>query len=430
MQIKLKNIGMLKEAELSLNSLTVIAGENDNGKSTIGKIVFCIIKAINRYKEDLQESKEHKLNEKFNNLFFFIRNLLVHNPILKNTDDIYFLIEDESDIDEKLLNLDRLIVLFKSNDEIDEKTIQKIEKTLEEIYTIKNEPENINKYIESALNKVFISEFDSSILLSGEEEGEITLLENKLELIKIKVTKENKIFLLSDIEPIQIKDATFIETPLILNNHDLLIRSQSGLNLNKRNIERLGIPYTTLHTKDLFDKLKKISFSLFFDDDFEENILKEIQQIIDGNIIYDNQKRDFIYSKGQKSISIKNTASGIKSFGILQLLLLNGVLNKNSILIIDEPENHLHPIWQLKYAKLLVTFAKNGITTLIASHSPYMIEALKRYTDLEKLEDSTNFYLAENSVILPKDRLSDIFRTLEEPFEIFRKMDEEILKDE
>ena len=430
MQIKLKNIGMLKEAELSLNSLTLIAGENDNGKSTVGKVVFCIIKAINRYKEDLQESKEHKLNEKFNNLFFFIRNLLVHNPILKNTDDIYFLIEDESDIDEKLLNLDRLIALFKNNTQIDEKTIQKIEKTLEEIYTIRNEPENINKYIESALNKVFISEFDSSILLDGEEEGEITLLENKLELIKIKVTKENKIFLLSDIEPIQIKDATFIESPLILNNHDLLIKSQSGLNLNKRNIERLGIPYTTLHTKDLFDKLKKISFSLFFDDDFEENILREIQQIIDGNIIYDNQKRDFIYSKGQKNISIKNTASGIKSFGILQLLLLNGVLNKNSILILDEPENHLHPIWQLKYAKLLVTFAKNGITTLIASHSPYMIEALKRYSDIEDLSEVTNFYLAEDSIILPKDRLSDIFRTLEEPFEIFRKMDEEILKDE
>ena len=430
MQIKLKNIGMLKEAELSLNSLTLIAGENDNGKSTVGKVVFCIIKAINRYKEDLQESKEHKLNEKFNNLFFFIRNLLVHNPILKNTDDIYFLIEDESDIDEKLLNLNKLIALFKNNTQIDEKTIQKIEKTLEEIYTIRNEPENINKYIESALNKVFISEFDSSILLYGEEEGEITLLENKLELIKIKVTRENKIFLLSDIEPIQIKDATFIESPLILNNHDLLIKSQSGLNINKRNIERLGIPYTTLHTKDLFDKLKKISFSLFFDDDFEENILREIQQIIDGNIIYDNQKRDFIYSKGQKNISIKNTASGIKSFGILQLLLLNGVLNKNSILILDEPENHLHPIWQLKYAKLLVIFAKNGITTLIASRSPYMIEALKRYSDIEDLGEVTNFYLAENSIILPKDRLSDIFRTLEEPFEIFRKMDEEILKDE
>ncbi|WP_418187353.1 AAA family ATPase [Aliarcobacter lanthieri] len=430
MHIKLKNIGMLKEAELSLDSLTLIAGENDNGKSTIGKVVFCIIKAINRYKEDLEESKEDKLKEKFYELFFFIRNILAHSPILKNIDEIYFLIEDESNIEEKLLKLNDFVLQLKQNNDIDEKAIQKIEKILQEIYTIQEEPENIKKYIESALNKVFLSEFDSSILLDGEIDGEIVLFEGRLELIKIKVNKDNKISLLNDIEPIQIKDATFIESPLILNNHDLLIKSQSGLNLNKRNIERLGVPYTTLHTKDLFDKLKKISFSLFLDDEFEETILKEIQGTIEGSIIYDNQKKDFVYNKDEKTISIKNTASGIKSFGIIQLLLLNGVLNRNSILILDEPENHLHPKWQLKYAKILVVLAKNGITTLVTSHSPYMIEALKRYSDLEKLEDNTNFYLAENSIIEPKNRLEDIFRTLEEPFFEFRKMDEEFLKDE
>lgn len=145
-------------------------------------------------------------------------------------------------------------------------------------------------------------------------------MENSLELINIRISKDNKLSLIKDVEPIQLKDATFIETPLILNNHDLLIRSQSGLSLNKRSIERLGIPYTTLHTKDLFDKLKKISFSIFLNDEFEDTILKEIQKIIDGNIVYDNKQRDFIYSKNEKAISIKNTASGIKSFGILQLL--------------------------------------------------------------------------------------------------------------
>lgn len=130
---------------------------------------------------------------------------------------------------------------------------------------------------------------------------------------------------------------------------------------------------------------------------------EEIQKIIDGNIVYDNKQRDFIYSKNEKAISIKNTASGIKSFGILQLLLENDILNQNSILIIDEPENHLHPKWQLKYAKVLVTLAKNGVKILIASHSPYMIEAIKRYSDLENLEESTNFYLAENSIIESRD---------------------------
>lgn len=255
-------------------------------------------------------------------------------------------------------------------------------------------------------------------------------MENSLELINIRISKDNKLSLIKDVEPIQLKDATFIETPLILNNHDLLIRSQSGLSLNKRSIERLGIPYTTLHTKDLFDKLKKISFSIFLNDEFEDTILKEIQKIIDGNIVYDNKQRDFIYSKNEKAISIKNTASGIKSFGILQLLLENDILNQNSILIIDEPENHLHPKWQLKYAKVLVTLAKNGVKILIASHSPYMIEAIKRYSDSENLEENTNFYLAENSIIEPRNRLEDIFKTLEEPFEIFRQMDMEILLDE
>ena len=428
MQIKLRNIGMLEKAELNLNSLTLIAGENDNGKSTIGKVIFCIIKAINKYKDELQESKEHKLKERLENLFFFTRNILTHNPVLKNTEDIYFLILDEYTLEEKLLKLEELILTVR--DKSDLKDIEKIEKVLKEIYIIKDEPEDDKKYIESALNKAFFSEFDSSILLNGKEDGQITLLENSLELINIRISKDNKLSLIEDVEPIQLKDATFIETPLILNNHDLLIRSQSGLSLNKRNIERLGFPYTTLHTKDLFDKLKKISFSIFLNDEFEDTILKGIQKIIDGNIVYDNKQRDFIYSKNEKAISIKNTASGIKSFGILQLLLENDILNQNSILIIDEPENHLHPKWQLKYAKVLVTLAKNGVKILIASHSPYMIEAIKRYSDLENLEESRNFYLAENSIIESRDRLEDIFKTLEEPFEIFRQMDMEILVDE
>ena len=428
MQIKLRNIGMLEKAELNLNSLTLIAGENDNGKSTIGKVIFCIIKAINKYKDELQESKEHKLKERLENLFFFTRNILTHNPVLKNTEDIYFLILDEYTLEEKLLKLEELILTVR--DKSDLKDIEKIEKVLKEIYIIKDEPGDDKKNIERALNKAFFSEFDSSILFNGKEDGQITLLENSLELINIRISKDNKLSLIEDVEPIQLKDATFIETPLILNNHDLLIRSQSGLSLNKRNIERLGFPYTTLHTKDLFDKLKKISFSIFLNDEFEDTILKEIQKIIDGNIVYDNKQRDFIYSKNEKAISIKNTASGIKSFGILQLLLENDILNQNSILIIDEPENHLHPKWQLKYAKVLVTLAKNGVKILIASHSPYMIEAIKRYSDLENLEESTNFYLAENSIIESRDRLEDIFKTLEEPFEIFRQMDMEILVDE
>lgn len=432
MKIILKNIGMLEKAELTLDCLTVIAGENDNGKSTIGKIVFCIIKAINRYKEDLQESKEYKINEKLNAIFFLLRRLLVDRESrnLFESQNLHFLLEIDISIEDKLTQLNNIVRDIHINGAMNSISLEKLERSIEEIHSIIREPENIQKSVENALNKVFLSEFDSSILLNGKEEGFISLYENTLKLIDIKVTKDNKIHLQDKIEPIEIKDATFIESPLVLNNHDLLIRSQTGLNLNRRNIEKLGVPYTTFHTKDLFDKLKKLSFNIFFDDDFEDIFRKKIYDIVGGEITYDNEKKDFIYKKDNNVISIKNTASGIKSFGIIQLLILSGVINPNSLLILDEPENHLHPKWQLKFAKILAELAKYNIYILVTSHSPYMIEALKRYSENDELKDKTNFYLAENKVIDNKDRLADIFSILSEPFEIFRKMDEGLLRDE
>lgn len=75
MKLILKNIGLLKDAELELSRLSLIAGENDNGKSTVGKVIFCLVKAINRYREDLEESKEYRIEEEFRNVFFFLRTL-------------------------------------------------------------------------------------------------------------------------------------------------------------------------------------------------------------------------------------------------------------------------------------------------------------------------------------------------------------------
>ena len=37
MRIKISNIGKIKEADVTINGITVIAGENNTGKSTVGK---------------------------------------------------------------------------------------------------------------------------------------------------------------------------------------------------------------------------------------------------------------------------------------------------------------------------------------------------------------------------------------------------------
>ena len=99
-------------------------------------------------------------------------------------------------------------------------------------------------------------------------------------------------------------------------------------------------------------------------------------------------------------------------------------------MVFDEPENHLHPKWQLKLAEILIDLAEQGVYILVSSHSPYMIEALKRYSDLAGLEKESRFYLAKENSIKNEDKLDEIFQVLSEPFEVFRNMDREIFKDE
>lgn len=47
MKLKLRNILKVASADIELGGLTVITGENDSGKSTVGKILFSTLKAAN-----------------------------------------------------------------------------------------------------------------------------------------------------------------------------------------------------------------------------------------------------------------------------------------------------------------------------------------------------------------------------------------------
>ncbi|VVM17606.1 hypothetical protein BSPWISOXPB_2973, partial [uncultured Gammaproteobacteria bacterium] len=67
--------------------------------------------------------------------------------------------------------------------------------------------------------------------------------------------------------------------------------------------------------------------------------------------------------------------------------------------MLDEPEVHLHPNWQLKYAEIITLLVKNNINILVTTHSPYMIEALERYAEKYDIKDKTNFYLAKDGMI-------------------------------
>lgn len=151
----------------------------------------------------------------------------------------------------------------------------------------------------------------------------------------------------------------------------------------------------------------------------------EIEDII-GGTFEENSIGDYRFYKNNIPVELVNTAMGIKLFGILQVLHNNNHLQEGQILILDEPEVHLHPKWQLKMAEVIVNLVKNGVKIVVNSHSPYMIDALKYYADEYKINN--NFYLAHknedetSSMIDVTMDISPIFEALTEPLRELRKM--------
>lgn len=55
MKLKISNFAKIEEADIKIDGITVICGDNDTGKSTIGKILFSIFNHDNFKKLILEE---------------------------------------------------------------------------------------------------------------------------------------------------------------------------------------------------------------------------------------------------------------------------------------------------------------------------------------------------------------------------------------
>jgi len=343
MTLELKNIGMIKEASVKIDGLTVIAGENDTGKSTVGKALFLIYSSM---------SLE-----------------AVSNIELFGTEDIH--------------NLGR-------------KNIH---------------GEQIKKNIFSKQS------FNSSSLMRIVHDK--NFFEYSDEFIHDTLYKKD----------IKIANIAFIETPIVWNLQKLF-RNQTDIESQFKLLsgESLDIPYPFL-MKDLYFKLGN---GRKYTENWTKKYQKDIASIINGEFKKD-EDGIFRFYRENKKIDLIDVATGIKYFGILQTLLNANRLNSYTLLILDEPEVHLHPKWQLEMAKIIVELVKNSVKVVVNSHSPYMIEALKRYSEVAEIEEKTNFYLAENGYIKQIENsnsltLEQIFEKLSEPFDVFDKMDSERLQ--
>ena len=57
MIFEVKNIGKIRHADVKLDGITVIAGENNTGKSTIGKMLFCVFNSFYMKENEIRHQR-------------------------------------------------------------------------------------------------------------------------------------------------------------------------------------------------------------------------------------------------------------------------------------------------------------------------------------------------------------------------------------
>ena len=64
MKLKIKNFAKIKEADVVIDGITVIAGENNTGKSTVGKILFSLFNSLSNVDEKVFEERLKEIGRK------------------------------------------------------------------------------------------------------------------------------------------------------------------------------------------------------------------------------------------------------------------------------------------------------------------------------------------------------------------------------
>lgn len=426
MNITIKNIGLIKEADINLSDLCVIAGENDNGKSTVGKLMFAIIKSISKYEDELEESRKHNLMKAVENVYFSVRRKYDFNEgkVMKLFYPRYFVSAIESEgikaVDARISHLEKEGFYDDKNKEL----FSKLKKLISQKYDKESS-------IKKAFVKVIYSEFRGEISSKKSSTSSVKITEGKNQILDIKFNK-NQLSEFDLKDELYFNDGIIIETPMILNFSESIRNSKSVFEAQDKQNRRysLGRANVAFHIKDLEVKLRESASyeQNLFSDDRHNDLHKKITKLIQGEIKFIRESNEFSYFKDKEQHSIINVASGVKAFGILQMLLSSGFLDERVLIVLDEPEVHLHPNWQLKYAEIIALLVKNDFNILVTTHSSYMIEALEKYA--RKYQIEANFYLAQDGVIKSENNnktLSKTIAKLSEPFSVFDELDAESL---
>ena len=420
MRFKINNIAKVEYADILLDGITIVAGSNGSGKSTISKSLFAILYSNKDWRMKALSQKNRSINKVHsdfavnNNIRQALRFMAYRNYLqrLEKISENY--IKEKDKFINEIKNLSETMHIEISHKE-------SIEKLYMSLLEIENRGiEFYSKYaVQLAFSQIFINQINTIglgksgeiIIEEDEEQFSVQFSKNLVE----NMTKTDS--LVSQSNPIYITTSDLNEC--VANDKQMYhLNIANGVSFANRELNNLLYKENDLSklTAEMFEKM------MWQKKEFESIV----DEVVNGKLIIEDQKLTFHDNWCNGTIEFSNIASGLKIFIILQRLISNGSFLDDSVLIIDEPETNLHPEWQIKLAQLLVLLNKKiGLRMYLNSHSPYFVRAMEYFLHQYDIIEKCHFYFMEanekNGMFQSKDvteQLGIIYDKLAEPFNL------------
>lgn len=452
-KLEIKDIGPINKANINLGKLNIIGGQNGSGKSTSSRLLYCFLYAAspqgNEMFDDMIKSNIHIIGRFLSDgIIAEIGQTVINREdggkFELNEDEIRKVNAIRAEIDKRFKNNTKSIreLLQLWYDLIDDLNFEGKDfyyNFLNKMYNQTDDMHNKSKFL-NVLANLYQREFGYHPFKDTFESGTVCFSgklddENKHYKWTLYVgeDKSQDDELENNIDPEVLGNVTYMDTISPLET--------------LRFADSLRLPH---HFRVLFEKLKdKSKVNEEYGEDFNYKLNKfqdKITHLINGKfkyasndfdmdehtIVIDGSKVDgFVFYRNDVPFNMKNSSSGSKQIGSIQMLLDNKQLCENDFLIIDEPEVNLHPEWQIEFAELIVKLVNDlNITVYINSHSPQFIEALEVFSVKYEIDDDTHFYITVKNENNDKfdfkeiyySNIGEFYQTLAKPYDTINEI--------